>query len=190
MITVGVMVVLLLSNCNTYFPDEPILVRDEVTGVRPVYLDSALAHTLTFAPCALPGGFGSFQLDGFIVQLTPYEGLSFSTRDSASSTSVGSLLVPGVTRIFDRNGNTLSFDNYGDSITIQLFGINDYAILDRTPGIREVDPYDQLRSLRFLLPQEVFRDYNSNIYLECYDASRGFVRRWEVVELQRPQCLI
>ena len=186
---------LVLPSCQSYFPDDPIIVREEVVGLRPEYLDPALARTLTVAPGELDNRGRSLRLDSFIVQITPLQGLTIyplapGGRGGAIGPG-GSLLVPGITRILDSRANTVSFDSYGDSVTVAFAAVDSFTLVSRARDVLVVDPYALLRHpSRFPMPAGVESTYDGRVYLECYDPERGVVATWTATELRRPQCLL
>ncbi len=183
--------VLALPACDSYFPEEPIIVRDEMVGLRASYLPYEDARSLELVVDT------SFEATGATVALADFTlapatglGITIRTGGGAPGGPSSVLKIPGFSRITEVVGNYFTYESYTDRVSIRIDGLDRYTFgrreRDRLPA---PDPYALLRDRRAAdaFP-DLERHYDGSFALECVDSSAGYVVAWEMTTLRKPQC--
>ncbi len=182
----------LVPACDTYFPDDPLIVRDEVVGLRPNYISVEEARTLDLVAGVDLGDRSGLpvELADFTLSAVPDRGLIIQTKAQPLPGSGSSLRVPGFVRITGAEGNVVTFESYADVVTVRIDAIDRFTLISRASDRLVVDPYALLRrSTDRLEFSDLESAYTGAFFLECVDSTSGYVQSWSQVSLRRPQCL-
>lgn len=182
--------VLLLPACESYFPEDPIIVRDEVVGLRATYIAAEDARMIELVQG------DNFVGDGLPVELTDFtlvptggEGLTVRTKGAGPGAGVATLRIPGFAGVTAVIGNHFTFDSYADRVSIRLDALDRFTLISRERDRRRLDPYEQLRDRNLADGFDALeRNYDGSYFLECVDTTAGYVLTWAPVTLRKPQC--
>lgn len=181
---------LLSPACENYFPEDPIIVRDEVVGLRATYIPVEDARIIELVPGETFEGDGlTVELHDFTLVPTSGQGLTVRPRGAGPGPAVATLRIPGFAGVTAAIGNHFTFDSYADRATIRLAALDRFTLISRERDRRRLDPYEQLRDQNLADGFDALeRNYDGSYFLECVDTTAGYVLSWAPVTLRKPQC--
>lgn len=170
----GLMILGLSILNSSCFPNESGENLDqEVTGLKPVYMDAEVAKKIEFhTPTALknPGKIYTYGNTLFINEL--HSGIYvINNTDPANPIPLSFIKIYGNVDIAVKSG-ILYADNAGDLVAFNISDINNIQFVNR---VEDVFPTNNFPS-------------QTGVYFECADPSKGMVVGWEETVLPNITC--